>query len=168
MIDGRTLAELLEEAGIVTETEAGDDLRLTDRFADVWHRRIERVRTGDRARQQLALVLEVDPDELVTEETDGTFIVRLGGNTLGKWPSEAASLADVALHPTLGEWLPVWDDLDGGSRDELLGRLRAFLETCPTCGGELQAVKKPEAGNERIEISLMCEECGAVTFRGAY
>ncbi|WP_259535901.1 hypothetical protein [Halalkaliarchaeum sp. AArc-CO] len=168
MIDGRTLAELLEEAGIVTETEAGDDLRLTDRFGDVWHRRIERVRTGDRARQQLALVLEVDPDELVTEETGGTFIVRLGGNELGKWPSKAAFLADVALHPTLGEWLPVWDDLDGRSRDELLGRLRAFLETCPTCGGELQAIEKPNAETGGSSVSLMCSECEAVMFRGAY
>ena len=168
VIDGRTLAELLEEAGIVTETEAGDDLRLTDRFADVWHRRINRVRDGDRAVQQLALVLEVDPDKLVLEESDGTFIVRLDGNTLGKWPAEAAFLADVALYPTLGEWLPVWEELDGQSRDELLGRLRAFLEICPACDGDLQAFEEPDSDSGEMEVTLACAECGSVVFNGSY
>ena len=167
-IEGRELAELLIEAEVVTDTEAGDDLRLTDQFADVWERRISRVREGDRAVQQFALALEVDPDELTVEEREGEFVARLRRNTLGKWPSEGAFVADIALYPTLGEWLPVWEDLDGQSRDELLGRLRAFLEVCPACDGDLQPIEKQEPESGGASVSLTCEACGEVAFRGAY
>lgn len=163
-IDGAELIDRLEGASIVTDD--GADLRLTDEFAEVWQRRARRVRAGDRTVDHAAMILEVDPADLTVEERDGEYVARLAGRELGEWPSEAALLADLALYPTLAEWLPVWESLDGRSRGTLLARLRAFLEVCPACDGSLVAEER--AGGEGTEVSLVCEGCGQVSFSGSY
>ena len=45
-------------------------------------------------------------------------------------------------------------------RDEVAARFRAFLEVCPTCGGELTEEVDAETGLPAIA----CAECGAALF----
>ena len=161
------LAQLLVESSILTDDEQIDDLRLTEEFRQVWRRRIDQLRDTDRAIMRMALVLELDPDDLSVEERDGEFRAFLRDTEIGEWPSESAFLADLALRPTLEEWLPLWDDLGDASRGELLARLRVFLEQCPVCDGELAPNEIPGAtGGTAIELA--CTDCGQVAFSGAY
>jgi len=157
-MEGSELVSQLVDASVLTEDEAIDDLVLTDRFQYNWRKRIEQLRDRETV-DFLGLLLEADPDTLTIERANGTLTVTREGETVGEWPSEAALVADVAAFVTLGEWLPVWDDLAGGTRDELVARLRAFLETCPACDGPLAA----EEGNGGQPLpTIACEECGAV------
>ena len=68
--------------------------------------------------------------------------------------------ADVAAFVTLGEWLPEFEEFEDVERDELVARLRAFLEVCPTCDGELIVDSEVEAAVPAIS----CVECGAALF----
>ncbi len=160
------LAQMLVDASILTEDEEIDDLRLTEEFRHVWRRRIDQLRDTDRAILRMALVLELDPDDLSVEERDGEFHAFLRGTEIGRWPSESAFLADLAVRPTLEEWLPLWDDLDDASRGELLARLRVFLEACPVCDGDLVPVEPAPISDTSVELT--CSDCGQVTFRGAH
>ena len=48
------------------------------------------------------------------------------------WPSKAALRAGVGAATLLAERMPELGQFDGRARDELIARLRLFLETCPT------------------------------------
>jgi len=147
----------LEEASIITDDTEGD-LTLTDDFRTVWRRRIEHVRERDLI-ELLALLLDADPDELTLDADDSGVTVTRAGHTVGEWPSEAAIIADVAAFFALGDQLPEWDDLDGDQRDELVARLRVFLNACPSCGGELT-----EEISEESVPKVVCMACGARLF----
>lgn len=157
------LAGELAEASILTEDEQLGDLRLTDEFRRDWWRRIERMRDEERALMHLGLVLELDPDELSTVEEETRFSVRHRHVEMGSWPSRAGFVADIALYPTLGEWFPLWDDLDGESRGETLARLRALLEECPSCDGAVHAREQ-----DASDVAIVCVECGDVLVSGSY
>ncbi|AUX10396.1 hypothetical protein AArcSl_2781 [Halalkaliarchaeum desulfuricum] len=164
------VGELLADAGIVDDCEDVDDLCLTPAFEEAWWDRIERFREGDLALEQLAAVLEVDPDDVSVTGED-PFEVTIDGVTAGRWSSRAAFLADLGAEPTLGEWLSVWDELDQRQSGELLASLRAFLERCPDCDGELTSIEdvtKTCCSGEYVNVSRDCTECGASVFNGSY
>lgn len=151
---GLRVLEALTDAGVVTPDDAAEDLRLADEFHREWERRMGRLDDRDPT-TYLALLLEVDPDELSVTAGEG-LVVTHSGRQVGEWPSRAALLADVAAATLLGEWLPVWTELDGETRDELVARLRIFLETCPSCGGDL--VQEAIDGDRPVQYG--CAECG--------
>lgn len=157
-VDGETLAEQLVDAAVLTEDEAVDDLVLTDRFQYGWRRRIEHLRDRETV-DFLGLLLDADPETLAVDRGAEELRVTREGVTVGTWPSEAALVADVAAFVTLGEWLPAWDDLEGETRDELVARLRIFLESCPACDGALVA---EERNGEQLLQTISCQECEAV------
>jgi len=165
-VDGEAIAELLVAQSVLAEDDGCDDLRLTGGFQSDWWRRIERVRDDERALMQLAMLIGVDPDEVQLEGREGRFVAHRGGREVGAWPSRAAFLADVALYPTIEEWVPAWTELDGEQRGELLARLRAFLERCPHCRGTLRADE--EDGTDHVAVSITCTDCGQVIVTGSY
>ena len=158
-VDGAELADRLVEASVLTEDERDDDLVLADRFQYNWRRRIEHLRDREPT-DFLGLLLDTDPETLTVTNEEG-LTVSQQGVTVGEWPSEAALVADVAAFVTLGEVFPGWDDLRGSTRDELVARLRVFLESCPACDGSLAA----EGGETAESVpTVACEDCGAVVF----
>lgn len=165
VVDGQALVAMLVDAEIMLEDEQADDLRLTDGFRAAWWDDIEAVRDGDRARERMAELVDIERDELRFEER-GAFVVYHGETELGEWSSRGAFLADLALRPTMAEWLPLWERLNPLSRGELLSRLRAFLETCPVCEGTLAFEDEGDAEPERGEVSLACVDCGSVIVSG--
>ena len=152
--------EELETAGVVTETD--DDLALTEAFRADWRRRIEQV--GDAPTRYLALLLEADPEALsIVDVSDGVSVrdgSRASTREVGEWPSRAALVADVAAFVALAESVPAFEELDGAERDELVARLRVFLEDCPTCDGALIE----EADGDGMMPAISCGDCGAALF----
>jgi hypothetical protein len=167
-VTGETATELLLERSVLTEDRRRDGLRLTSQFRSDWRRRIDRVHDGDRALRQLAMLIGVDPAEVQLERREDRFVARRGGREIGAWPSRAAFLADVALYPTIGEWVPAWAGLDGEERAELLARLRAFLERCPDCEGKLRAEEARNGRNDHVAVSITCRSCRQVIVTGSY
>lgn len=166
------IEELLLDAGVVEECEDGDDLCLTGTFEEVWWRRIRAFREDEtRATEQLAAVIQVDPDDLAFVSKEGTFGVTLEGDLIAKWVSDAAFYADLASEPTLSEWLPEWEELGDRRRTELLAGMRAFLEECPACETELEQVedvRKSCCRGEFVRVSVDCEQCDATVFSGSH
>ena len=161
--DGAAIVDRLVAASVVRVDESTDDLALTETFRADLRRRIDQV--GDDPTRYLALLLEADPEALSVEDDEEVTAVRddSGSATraVGEWPSKAALVADVAAFVALSEWLPAFEELDGTERDELVARLRAFLETCPICDGAL--IEESDA-EEAAVPAIACAECGAALF----
>jgi len=167
-VDGETIAELLVAQSVLTEDEGRDDLRLAETFRSDWRRRIGQVRDEERARLFLGMLIAVDPVEVTLEQRAERFVATREETEIGAWPSRAAFLADVALYPTLGEWVPQWTSLDGESRGELLARLRTFLERCPDCEGALRAEEAAGGDPGELAVSVACTDCEQVIVTGSY
>jgi len=148
----------LAEASVVTD-DGGGALTLTNEFQAVWRRRMEHLRERDPI-EPLALLLDADPETL-TLSNEGSVTVTRSDQTVGEWPSEAALIADVAAFVALSEQLPGWEKLDGVIRDELIARLRVFLESCPSCGGDLEDESSEVLADEVAVPELSCVRCGA-------
>ena len=162
--------ELLSAADVVEEDPEVDDLRLTDRFHEVWWRRIRQLREGGGAEERLAAIIDVDPDELEVGGDGDRFVVSFEGEPIGRWDSDAAFYADLAVEPTLGEWIPEWETLGDRTRTELIAGLRAFLEECPACEAELEPVEdvRKSCCSTYVSVDVDCEACGARVFSGSY
>jgi hypothetical protein len=167
-VTGGTITELLVEQSVLTEEGRRDGLRLAGEFRSDWRRRIERVGDEDRALMQLAMLVGADPTEVQLEVREDRFVARYGGREIGAWPSRAAFLADIALYPTIEEWLSAWSDLDGEERAELLARLRAFLERCPSCEGKLRTKEARNGRSDHVAVSITCRSCRQVIVTGSY
>lgn len=158
-------AQRLVEAEIVQPCPDADDLCLTPSFRETWWRRIEQFRETERATEQLAATIQVDPDALSVYEEPTGFAVRYQGDRIGQWSSEGAFIADLAADPTLGEWISDWEALSDQTRTEHLVRLRAMLEQCPACGEDLQENVETVSsccGPDIRNISLACPACGTL------
>lgn len=154
----RTIQQSLFDSSVIIDTN--DRLTLTEDFRTDWQRRIDQV--TDDPIQYLSLLLDTDPELMsVAEDGDGVSVQDTSGSgtrTVGEWPSETALVADIAAFVALGEWLPEFEELSGAERDELVARLRVFLEACPDCGGELEHA----SGEGESDVpSMWCVECGA-------
>ncbi|MDB9234429.1 zinc ribbon domain-containing protein [Halorubrum ezzemoulense] len=158
-VDGEDLVSRLTDSTVLTEDRTTGDVDLTEGFRRDWRRRIRHFRTREPI-DFVALLLDTDPDSLTIDETDDGLTVQVSGTTVGEWPSKAALVADVAAFLTLQEALPEWGELEATTRDELIGRLRVFLKTCPTCDGSLDT---EQGDNSHAEPPRMvCTDCGAV------
>jgi len=166
--DGKRLVDWLVERSVLIETDGLDDRRLTEEFRSDWWRRIEQVRDDEQARLYLAMLIAVDPDEVSLEQQAKRFVATRQGTEIGAWPSRAAFLADVALYPTLEEWLPQWTSLDGEARGELLARLRTFLERCPVCASSVHALEDESITDDHVAVSITCTRCERVIVTGSY
>jgi hypothetical protein len=158
-VDGKDLISRLRDSTVLTEDRTTGDVDLTEGFRRDWRQRIGHLRTREPI-DFVVLLLDTDPDSLTIDETDDGLTVQESGTTAGEWPSKSALVADVAAFLTLQEALPEWEELEATTRDELIGRLRVFLKTCPTCDGSLDT---EQGDNSHAELPRMvCTDCGAV------
>lgn len=156
---------VLLEVGALEECAEGEDLCLTDRFGDAWREEVTAL-DADAGRDDLLSVLDVDTGEVEYAEFGQAFVARFDGETVGKWESEAAFLADLAAARVFEQHYPGWEDLSVEARGQLLDRLRLFLDTCPNCGGA------PAFGSETVEsccstydvAAVTCDDCEARLF----
>lgn len=167
VLDGDVDPEtVLLEAGAVVDCEHEDDLCLTGEFRADWRGRIADLREGDAGRDELATVLDVDPDQLTFEDHGEAFTARLDGRRAGQWESRAAFLADVAAARELRSRFGPWSAMDVRERSAVLGGLRIFIEQCPDCDGPVSI------GQEVVEsccrsfdvVAVSCRDCGARLF----
>lgn len=164
--------KLLRSAGVVEECETEDDLCLTEDFSDVWWRRIRRFRDDrDRAASQLAAVVDVDPEGLEFDIIDDEFAVTYQGDQVAHWASAAGFYADLAVEPTLAEYISEFEALSDQQRTEMIGGMRVFLEKCPACDGglsEIETVQESCCSDDVKRVTVECEVCGAELISGTY
>jgi hypothetical protein len=146
-----------------------DDLCLTEAFESAWNAEIARVDAADLDANDAAAALGFDPDGHDFEIGDyggDARTLRQDGRLLGKWPSQAALVADVTAARVLESRDDDWGAYEPATKGELLNGLRLFLETCPTGGGDVVI------GEETVEsccrshdvIAVTCAETGERLF----
>lgn len=154
---------LLAAVGAVEECEHEDDLCLTDEFHAAWRERVVALREDGTAREDLAAVLDIDPDGLTIEEHGDAFVAHTESDFLGQWESHAAFLADMAAARELEVRDPEWAERSIGEKNGMLGGLRIFLEQCPACDGPVTLAEETvESCCRSIEVvAVTCDDCGA-------
>jgi len=162
--DRMTPEQALREANIVEPCADTDDLCLVEDARTEWHERMAEIEDGSR-RHQVARMLGADSETLAvtTGEPTDHVVVRIEGRLAARWESEAALIADLAGSAMLASRLEVWDDLSVDKQSQFAGGLRAFLETCPTCGGAISIdAETVESCCRSYEVyAITCDDCGA-------
>lgn len=146
----------LVRVGALEECADSDDLCLTDSFGESWRGKLAALDT-ETGRDELLALLDVDTGEVEYSEFGRAFTARLDGQTVGKWESEAAFLADLAAARVFEQHYPDWSTLSVEARGQLLNGLRLFLDTCPNCGGA------PAFDAETVESCCSTYDVAAVT-----
>jgi hypothetical protein len=154
------LADALEsiEGTAVRATPEGG--RLVDSFETAWHDRIAEMRRDGVTEADMATLLGVKATEV--SPAPGGETAYVVGNGLRQWLSESALIADAAAGAVL-DGQAQWAPLDSDERRETLRALRAFLDTCPACGGTLEAdetetIETCCADAERV-LMATCVDC---------
>ncbi len=155
----------LVDAGVLEEKDHGD-LGLTPTFAADFREQVERERDEDADREAVAAIVGIDAENLAFEEYGSAFVAHAEGQTVGRWESRAAFLADVAAGRVLPDYYDGWDDTGPAGRGQLLAGLRLFVERCPACDGQVRF------GQEVVEsccrtvdvVAVTCEDCHSRLF----
>lgn len=161
---------LLKSAAVVEECEHDDDLCLTDSFRSAWYTQIEERRSSDSSREDLAALLDFDPDDLEFKEYDAAFVARLDGRRIGQWESDGAFVADMAAAAALNDRIDTWEHIDIYERSNLLKGLRAFLDSCPICDGTISMNEEVvESCCRSIDVvAINCEFCDRRIFEAEH
>jgi hypothetical protein len=147
----------LQAAGALEPCADREDLCLTDEFREAWNAETETVREQGTSAVDIAERLSLPLADAEIEEHDEARTLKDGERRVGRWPSEAALVADSAAAALLAERYGDWPDLSPTAKGQLLNGLRLFLEDCPTGEGGV------EFGEETVESCCGSEEVVAVT-----
>ncbi|WP_049985508.1 hypothetical protein [Halobellus rufus] len=152
------VVSFLDRAAVVVDD--GEDVALAPEFQT----RLEaaaRDLDGEAAtRAAAAELLDVDADRLSFVADDAAWRVLLDGSILGRWESRAAFVTDLAADRALAAWSEEWASVPGDARGRTLSAIRACLEACPVCGGEIRL------GTESVRSCCREYEVVAATCRG--
>lgn len=153
---------VLLDGGVVEPCESVDDLCLTQGFETTWREWMADLEDDEALRAELAEQLGLEPDDVTFESHGDAFIAKDDGIRIGQWESRAALLADLAAAKELPDRVGDWDDLSARNRSQLLGGLRVFVDTCPTCGGPVSADTEvvESCCRSTTVVAVACEDCG--------
>lgn len=142
------------------DEQPADDVCLPEPVRGAWQTEIDVLRDGNR-RNQVARFLETDPDAVTIDRRDGRVVVRVDERTVGRWESDPALLADLAGAQVLADRIPDWNRRPLAHRSQLATGLRAFLETCPRCGGpvSLDAETVESCCRSQQVYAITCDDC---------
>lgn len=137
----------------------------TDRHADA-DRDSNGDRDGNTDRHALAGFLGIDPDSVSLVDRGYAYVAAIDGEPAGRWESRSAFVADLAASDVLTERWADWPTLPTARRSELLGSLRLFVETCPTCDGRvtLDSTVVESCCRQYDVLAATCADCDTRLF----
>lgn len=156
---------LLREAGVV-RSRPGGALELDPTFEADWTARMYEIGRDTDEAVALGGLLGVSPGRVERWYAGPALTARVDGRRVGQWESRAALVADVAAGHVLATRLARWGDVRPHHRTELIGALRPFISTCPSCEGEVtlgQTAVPSCCGPDEV-IAATCLACDARLF----
>ncbi|WP_256412683.1 hypothetical protein [Halorubrum rubrum] len=165
-------ATALVEAGVLLEDPTIDDFVLEERFHDAWRREARRLADANEDEAALAGFLEFDAEtdldaaSVALTDHGHAYVASIEDEPAGRWESRQAFLADLAAAAVIDDRWDGWEELSTARRSELLGSLRLFVETCPTCDGAvtLDTTVVESCCRTYDVLAATCEACGARLF----
>nr|WP_086009376.1 hypothetical protein [Natrinema versiforme] len=161
------LETFFREHDVLEPCSDRDDLCLTDDFEVAWFDEIEPLAEGTVGAPAAVDAFGFDADQDAFElETRGESRALLSqSRRVGRWPSRAALIADVAASRTLESWVDDWAAFGPETKGEVLNGLRMFLETCPSGGDVVMGEEVVESCCSSHEVvAVTCEETGERLF----
>ena len=154
----------LDRASVVVDT--GDDIALAPAFARRFDTAALALDTEAAVTAASADLLGVDPDRVSFASDSGSWRVLVDGSILGRWESKPAFVADLAAHRTLSAWSDEWATVPGAARGRTLSAVRACLDTCPACAGEIRLGTDTVGSccREYEVVAATCSDCDARLF----
>jgi hypothetical protein len=122
---------------VAVVVDSGDDVALAPTFERRFDAAALALDTEAAMTAASADLLGVDPERVSFAGDSGSWRVLVDGSILGRWESKVAFVADLAAHRTLSAWTDEWETVPGAARGRTLSAVRACLETCPACAGEI-------------------------------
>jgi len=150
----------LTEASVLEVGADGEEYVFTDRFRSVVERHAGDHRGADLDRERLGEIFDIDPARI--ERLDRDYPAIEVGKRVRKWPSDAALVADLAVHGALLDVTDDWLSVPTEQRHELLEELRGYFETCPVCDGPVaysEDVVESCCGSHSV-TTVACGACG--------
>lgn len=179
-------ARALVDGGVLVDDPVTDDLVVDASFREAWERRSRELadrgsntgqyvdtdrdgnadRDGNTDRRALARFLDIDPDSVSLVDRGYAYVASIDGEPAGRWESRPAFVADLAASDVLTERWADWTTLPTAHRSELLGSLRLFVETCPTCDGTvtLDSTVVESCCRQYDVLAATCGDCGTRLF----
>ncbi|MFW6004209.1 MAG: hypothetical protein ACOCPV_01065, partial [Halodesulfurarchaeum sp.] len=151
--------QFLLEEGVVTPTEDGADIVLTEDFTTAVTDLLETTARSPTDRETIAEMFGTVPEEV--EFKDRAYPALTVGRRVRKWPAEGALRLDVATHRALQNRTSRWTAVPPEQRIAILESLRSFREHCPNCGGVLRfrdAVVESCCAEYEV-FAYECESC---------
>jgi len=154
----------LDRAAVVVDGD--DDIALVPTFQSRLEAVALDINTDAAMTTASADLLDVDADRLSFVSSGSSWRVLLDDSILGQWESKAAFVADLAAHRALSEWTDEWESVPGGARGRTLSAIRACLETCPVCAGEIRLGTESVRSccREYEVVAATCLDCNARLF----
>ncbi|MBP1921524.1 hypothetical protein J2751_000517 [Halorubrum alkaliphilum] len=173
-------ARVLVDGGVLVDDPVADDLVVDASFREAWERRsreladrgsntgqyVDTDRDSNADRRALARFLDIDPDSVSLVDRGYAYVASIDGEPAGRWESRPAFVADLAASDVLTERWADWTTLPTAHRSELLGSLRLFVETCPTCDGTvtLDSTVVESCCRQYDVLAATCGDCGTRLF----
>jgi hypothetical protein len=161
--DAFDVAAYLETAGII-DVE-GADVSITPEFEVELGDVVFELGDDRTIRRETAAFLGVEPEDIAFERGD-PWSVRVEDSIVGRWESRAAFITDLGADRILTERRPDWRGLPASARGRTLSAIRACLDFCPVCAGEVRLGTKivETCCREEEHVTATCVECDAPLF----
>jgi hypothetical protein len=153
----------LAAAGVLETDEP--DLALSAAFEAALGDAVFELEDDRAVRLATGRLLDVAPDRLSFVEGD-PWTVNVDESAVGRWESRAAFATDLAAARLLADRAPDWPALTDSQRGRALAAVRACLDFCPVCTGdvELGAERVSTCCQEYDVVVADCQDCGARLF----
>ncbi|WP_155120737.1 hypothetical protein [Haloarcula sp. K1] len=159
------IEEYLNQVGATKQCANRDDYCLTEEFSQEWQSEMTSLQECDNLTNLMLERLAVDQQAEIVEHND-TRVLVFEDEHIGKWPSEAALLADTASAAVLADRSDQWSGFDTALRGYVVRSLRLFLDTCPTSNNPVsiaeETVESCCSTHEVIVVS--CSKSGEKLF----
>ena len=156
----------LVEAGVLVDDPVLDDLVVDPAFEAAWIDRARELADRNDDPAALARLLDVDAEAVELVDRGHAFVASVDGVRAGRWESRQAFLVDMAADELLGRRWDGWRSQSTAARSGLLGGLRLFAETCPTCDGSVTlGTRVVESCCRQYDVlAATCDDCDARLF----
>lgn len=124
----------LLDAGALVEVPGGE-YAFSPAFEEAWWERLAAMDEEPDAAAITDLTALDDATSLATEWRGDAFVALADGERIGDRESRAAFRADVASERVLADSRADWRTMPLAHRSDVLGALRLFVESCPSCEG---------------------------------
>ena len=160
---GIELEQFLITHNLVEATTDGDDLQLTSAFSEDWYAEMETLYGDNLSSRHVAAALQVDASsDTELYEQDGAYSLTTDESSIGRWPSRAALVADMAAARLLTTRVETWEKFSTHHRGVILNGLRIFLQRCPGQGGAITLREETVESccTSQQVIAATCDESG--------